>query len=151
VLLGELTYRLVREHVEVEPVEPLEVNGKAERAAAFRLLAVHDRQASDAARSPLVGRDRETEQVTDALDRVIETRAACELVLLTGETGVGKSRLDEHVCAAATERALVVRGRCLSYGDGMSPLEAVLPQIWRELAELSDCLSPRRRGDSICW
>jgi len=31
VLLGELTYRLVREHVDVEPVEPLELKGKAER------------------------------------------------------------------------------------------------------------------------
>src|ERR671933_250062 len=37
VLLGELTYRLVRDHVEVEPVEPLELKGKAERVPAFRL------------------------------------------------------------------------------------------------------------------
>src|SRR3954451_3877693 len=43
VLLGELTYRLVREHVESEAVEPLELKGKAERVPAFRLLDVHDR------------------------------------------------------------------------------------------------------------
>ena len=119
VLLGELTYRLVREHVKVEPVEPLELKGKAERVPAFRLLDVHDRQASDADRSPLVGREHEAEQVADALNRVIETRA-CAVMLLTGDAGVGKSRLVEHVCEAAAGRALVVRGRCLSYGEGIT-------------------------------
>ena len=41
VLIGELTYRLVRDAVDVEPVEPLELKGKAERVPAYRLLAVH--------------------------------------------------------------------------------------------------------------
>src|SRR5512132_1259065 len=119
VLLGELTYRLVREHVDVEPVEPLELKGKAERVPAFRLLGVHDRQVSEAARSPLVGREREAEQVGKALDVAIESRA-CARVLITGDAGVGKSRLVEHVCEAAAERALVIRGRCLSYGNGIT-------------------------------
>jgi class 3 adenylate cyclase/tetratricopeptide (TPR) repeat protein len=119
VLIGELTYRLVREHVDVEPVEPLELKGKAERVPAFRLLDVHDRQVSEAARSPLVGRALEEKQIADALDQVIATRA-CERVLLTGDAGVGKSRLVEHVCEAASERALVIRGRCLSYGNGIT-------------------------------
>jgi class 3 adenylate cyclase/tetratricopeptide (TPR) repeat protein len=104
VLLGELTYRLVREHVDVEPVEPLELKGKAERVPAFRLLGVHDRQVSE---------------VGEALDVAIESRA-CARVLITGDAGVGKSRLVEHVCEAAAERALVIRGRCLSYGDGIT-------------------------------
>ena len=38
VLIGEPTYRLVRDAVEVEAVEPLELKGKAERVAAYRLL-----------------------------------------------------------------------------------------------------------------
>src|ERR671934_252160 len=40
VLLGELTYRLVRDAVEVEAVEPLELKGKSERVPAFRLVSV---------------------------------------------------------------------------------------------------------------
>jgi class 3 adenylate cyclase len=67
VLLGELTYRLVRDQVEVEPVEPLELKGKAERVPAFRLVAVLDRPVAEAERPPLVGRERETEQVSGAL------------------------------------------------------------------------------------
>jgi class 3 adenylate cyclase len=41
VLLGETTYRLVRHAVDAEPVEPLELKGKAERVAAYRLLGAH--------------------------------------------------------------------------------------------------------------
>jgi class 3 adenylate cyclase/tetratricopeptide (TPR) repeat protein len=128
VLLGELTYRLVRDHVEVEAVEPLELKGKAKRVPAFRLLEVHDRRTDEDER-PLVGRERETEQIAGALGRVIDN-GACARVLITGDAGVGKSRLVEHVCAAAAERALVIRGRCLSYGDGITfwPLVEALRQ-----------------------
>jgi class 3 adenylate cyclase len=128
VLLGELTYRLVREHVEVEAVEPLELKGKAERVPAFRLLDVHDRRVAEDER-PLVGRRHETEQIAGALSRVIDARS-CARVLITGDAGVGKSRLVEHVCAAAAEHALVIRGRCLSYGDGITfwPLVEALRQ-----------------------
>ena len=40
VLIGEPTYRLVRDAVEVEPVEPLELKGKAERVPAYRLVGL---------------------------------------------------------------------------------------------------------------
>ena len=40
VLIGELTYELVRGQVDVEAVEPLELKGKAERVAAYRLVGV---------------------------------------------------------------------------------------------------------------
>jgi class 3 adenylate cyclase len=39
IYLGETTYRLVRDAVEVESVEPLELKGKSERVAAFRLVS----------------------------------------------------------------------------------------------------------------
>src|SRR5947208_16664962 len=45
ILLGEETCRLVRDAVEVEPVAPLELKGKAERVAAYRLVAV-DRESA---------------------------------------------------------------------------------------------------------
>ena len=40
VLIGEPTYRLVRDAVEVEAVPPLELKGKSERVPAYRLLGV---------------------------------------------------------------------------------------------------------------
>src|SRR5439155_968514 len=60
VLLGDATYRLVRHAVEVEPVEPLELKGKAERVPAYRLLSVREAESVERRHdSPLVGRDRE--------------------------------------------------------------------------------------------
>src|SRR4029077_9960910 len=44
VLIGDPTYRLVRDAVQVESVEPLELKGKAERVAAYLLVAVMDRE-----------------------------------------------------------------------------------------------------------
>src|SRR5437764_2467230 len=118
ILLGELTYRLVREHVEVEPVEPLELKGKAERVPAFRLTAVRERPREATDRAPLVGREPETARVADAIRHAAEMRS-CDRLLITGDAGVGKSRLVEYVCEVAAEQALVLRGRCLSYGDGI--------------------------------
>ena len=40
VLIGALTYTLVRDNVEVEEVEPLELKGKSERVPAYRLVRV---------------------------------------------------------------------------------------------------------------
>src|SRR5215207_7904381 len=42
VLVGDPTYQLVRDYVDVEEVEPLELKGKSERVPAYRLLAVKD-------------------------------------------------------------------------------------------------------------
>ncbi len=143
VLIGELTYRLVREHVEVEPVEPLELKGKAERVPAFRLVGMRQGRATGTDRPLLVGRERESEQLLEVLRRATETHG-CERLLLTGDAGVGKSRLVEEVCEAAAEHALVIRGRCLSYGDGITfwPLVEAL----REAAgiEESDDLAAAR-------
>ena len=58
VLLGEATLALVRDAVEVEPVEPLELKGKAEPVPAYRLVAVRER-ARAPHETPFVGRERE--------------------------------------------------------------------------------------------
>src|SRR5262249_24191218 len=60
----------------------------------------------------------------------------CERLVITRDAGVGKSRLIEHVSEAASERGLVIRGRCLSYGDGITfwPLVEAL----RSAAEIED-------------
>ena len=55
VLLGELTYRLVRDGVDVEEVEPLTLKGKSEPVPAYRLVGLRDAsetetRARDAAR-----------------------------------------------------------------------------------------------------
>lgn len=131
IVLGEETLSLVRDAVEVEPLEPLELKGKSEPVAAFRLVHV-DPAAAGVARhldAPLVGRERELRLLSDAWDRAVE-EASCHLFTLLGTAGVGKSRLVEELLAAIEQRATVLRGRCLHYGEGITfwPLvEALMP------------------------
>ena len=128
VLIGETTYRLVRDAVSVERMEPLELKGKAQRVGAYRLLAVAD--AGDPGRrpdTPMVGRTRELAALVADLDRAILHRAT-EMVTVLAPAGVGKSRLLAEFLRHAAPRAMVLRGRCLSYGDGVTfwPLASIV-------------------------
>jgi class 3 adenylate cyclase/tetratricopeptide (TPR) repeat protein len=131
VLLGELTYQLVRDAVEVEAVEPLELKGKAERVPAYRLVSVLDRPEGWTRRqdAPLVGRESELELLMSAFEEACATRS-CRLVTVLANPGVGKSRLNEEFLRSVGDRADVLRGRCLSYGDGITfwPLVEALRQ-----------------------
>jgi predicted ATPase/class 3 adenylate cyclase len=121
VLLGELTYTLVRDAVEVEPVEPLELKGKAERVPAFRLLSVADTGEGWARRqdAPMVGREVELALLLSAFEETL-TEQSCRLVTVVADAGVGKSRLNDEFMQSVGRRAQVLRGRCLSYGDGIT-------------------------------
>lgn len=130
VLIGEPTYRLVREAVEVIPVEPLTLKGKPEPVPAYRLLSViADVRSARPTDRPLVGRDREIAAL-DAEFRRAVAGPECRLVTLLGEAGVGKSRLIEEFVQRVAGEATVLRSRCLSYGDGITfwPLAEVLRQ-----------------------
>jgi class 3 adenylate cyclase len=128
VLLGESTYRLVRALVEAEAVEPLELKGKSEPVPAYRMTAVAG--GTSAPPRPrvtaLVGRDAELDALFSSLERVREGRR-CLAVTLLGEPGVGKSRLTEEFLADVGE-ATLLRGGCLSYGEGITfwPLAQVV-------------------------
>ena len=91
VLIGEAAHALVRDAVVAEPVEPLELKGKAEPVPAFRLVAVLDTPERSHA-SRFVGRERELALITDAWQRA-QTESCCELLTVVGDAGVGKSRL----------------------------------------------------------
>ena len=131
ILLGEPTQRLVKDAVEVEPVEALELKGKSVPVAAFRLVSVsvdtagHERHLD----SPMVGRTKELSLLEHALERAIGERTS-HLFTLMGPAGVGKSRLVAEFLSDAASDALVLRGRCLSYGEGITffPLDDLVHQ-----------------------
>ncbi len=127
VLIGETTHELVQGAVDVEPVEPLELKGKAEPVPAFRLLAAH---AAPERRhdSSFVGRERELGLLADAWERAVAEQR-CELVTVVGDPGIGKSRLAAE--ALASFGVPVVRGRCLPYGAGITywPVVEVIKQL----------------------
>jgi predicted ATPase/class 3 adenylate cyclase len=135
VLLGEQTYALVRDAVEVDVVEPKSAKGKADRVAAYRLLDVVQ-GADPFARhldAPLVGREREQRLLREAFERAVDERS-CHLFTLLGTAGIGKSRLAQELVEDLGESALVLTGRCLPYGDGITywPLVEIVRQLGSE-------------------
>jgi class 3 adenylate cyclase/tetratricopeptide (TPR) repeat protein len=136
IVVAERTARAAR-GLRLLPLGALELKGKEETVRAYRLEEDASlpepglRDLQDVERVPLVGREREL-SVLDAVFRRVVEEARPALVTVYGDPGVGKSRLAEEFvarAAAAPEGAgVVVRGRCLPYGDGITywPLTEIL-------------------------
>ena len=136
VLLGETTFRLVRDAVRAEQVAPLEATGKSEPLRAYRLLEVAGVGPTPRRKgTPLIGRESELAGLALELDAAAGERR-CRLVTVVGEPGVGKSRLSSELEHRVGSRARVVRGACLSYGEGITFW--AIGQIVRELAGIHD-------------
>jgi class 3 adenylate cyclase/tetratricopeptide (TPR) repeat protein len=136
VLIGEPTYRMVRDAVEVEALPPLELKGKSERLPAYRLLGVSRGDGlARRADTPLVGRDEEVAALTGALERAVSQRAP-ELVTVIAPAGTGKSRLLHAFLSGDAGGARVLRGHCLSYGEGITFWP--LAEIARDAAGIAD-------------
>ncbi|HEX4745929.1 MAG TPA: adenylate/guanylate cyclase domain-containing protein [Gaiellaceae bacterium] len=132
ILIGAETRVLVRDAVRVEPVEPLALKGKSELVEAHRLLEVIS-DAAPLARhpgTPLVGRVRERQRLWRAYEDAVADRS-CQLFTLLGPAGIGKSRLVADFLERVGDEADVLRGRCLSYGEGITywPLVEILLAI----------------------
>jgi class 3 adenylate cyclase/tetratricopeptide (TPR) repeat protein len=127
VLLGEATFTLVREAVDVEAVEPLELKGKGKPVPAYRLVSVHE--APERGHETLfVGRAGELETLRQAWQQICEEQR-CELVTVVGDAGVGKSRLTAEFLSSVDARS--VGGRCIPYGEGITywPVVEVIKQL----------------------
>jgi class 3 adenylate cyclase/tetratricopeptide (TPR) repeat protein len=147
VLLGESTYRLVRHAVDVEEVEPLELKGKADRVPAYRLVSVGDAETVERRRdSTLVGRENELGTLLAELGTATRDRTARTVTILA-PAGVGKSRLIEELVRSTGEGTQVVRGRCLSYGRGITFWPLV--EIVREAADIRDDDSPEQARSKL--
>jgi tetratricopeptide (TPR) repeat protein len=111
------------------------LKGKRDPVPAWRLVAVSTAAAERLFDSPLVGRDGELAALAEAWERACGG-PGCELATVVGAAGVGKSRLAAEFLAAAG--ATVVRGRCLSYGEGITywPVVEVLRQLEAQRSRL---------------
>jgi class 3 adenylate cyclase/tetratricopeptide (TPR) repeat protein len=121
ILVGAGTEQLVRTGVLVEPGSALRLKGKTEIVPHFRLLellpeaAAFDRPIG----APFVGREAELKLLDAAFARAADD---CRPTLCTivGPPGIGKSRFAREFLGEAGERARILVGRCLPYGEGIT-------------------------------
>ncbi len=132
ILLGEETYRLVRDAVTAEPLDALDLKGKTDPVPAHRLIEVTPGAAGFTRHldAPIVGRVRELSLLRGAFDRALADQA-CQLFTVLGVGGVGKSRLFSAFVEELGDRVVVLPGRCLPYGEGITfyPLAEALMDI----------------------
>ena len=130
ILIGDETLQLAQDAVLVEAVEPLTLKGKADPVPAHRLLSVHgDMGSVRHMQGAMVGRETELRRLGDAFGQALGDRS-CQLFTILGSAGVGKSRLVAEFLDSL-DGALIVRGRCLPYGEGITywPVVEVLKQL----------------------
>jgi class 3 adenylate cyclase/tetratricopeptide (TPR) repeat protein len=129
VLVGQATYLATRRVVTYRSVGEVVAKGRDAPVPAWVAEAARlpPGYRPDRHRTPLVGRDDEVALLSHALDLAVAQRRAA-LLLLVGDAGVGKSRVVEEVAelARGCHDGLVVRGRCVPYGEA---------NVWWPLAE----------------
>jgi class 3 adenylate cyclase/tetratricopeptide (TPR) repeat protein len=148
IMIGQETYRLARDAVLAEPTEPLELKGKQDRVTAYRLLDVKPGAPGHARRldSPMVGRTRERERLRQLFDSVVGD-SRCRVVTILGPAGVGKSRLVAEALNDVGDRATVLSGSCLPYGEGITFWPVL--EIVKQATGITDDDSPEQARDRI--
>ena len=133
ILIGDSTYLLIRHAVIADPLPSLKLEGKAVLVPAWRVVHVdpeayrHPRRTD----APLVGRKLELDLLRKFYERANAGRRF-HLAIVFGEAGVGKTRLVDEFERVMGEEATVLRGRCRSYGEGITYWPIV--QMVRQLA-----------------
>ena len=120
VVVGGLTHKLTGDACLYEALPPLSAERQVGRVAAW--LAREPRDETGRPRptnaAAMVGRERELAACTAATSRLREGQGG--LLLLTGEAGIGKSRLVAELRAGAEEHCAWLEGHTLSFGRSIS-------------------------------
>jgi|tagenome__1003787_1003787.scaffolds.fasta_scaffold20983896_3 class 3 adenylate cyclase/tetratricopeptide (TPR) repeat protein len=129
VVVGELTALAAADAVVIERLEPLELKGKSERVAAFRVVGLHEQRLRDhalgALRAPTLGREEMLARLSAAAD------GKPRLIALVAPPGVGKTRLVDELARRIAGTTRVFRSRLRP--DILSPFEPV-GQLVRSVA-----------------
>ena len=126
VLVDATTRRLSANAIAFDEPVAHTLKGKAEPEQLWRatrvLSGVGGSQRVDGLEAPLTGRDAEMRTLRELFHAAVDRRVP-RLVLVGGPAGVGKSRLGwefEKYVDGLVHTVLWHRGRCLSYGEGVS-------------------------------
>ena len=119
VYVTESTYREVADHVHCEKVGPLAIKGKELPVVAWRVQGEKPprtrlERAAERGLAPLVGREEEIRILEDLLEGVRSGRG--DTVFVSGDAGVGKSRLLLEFRRRVGKEARWLEGHCTAFG-----------------------------------
>ena len=122
ILTSESTHRLTHGAFQFETLTHIQPPFENEAIPAYPVLAPaqhpHRVRGIEDLYAPLIGREQEMEQLTACIDDLLDGRG--QIVSITGEAGIGKTRLVAELRQHAGDRVRWLEGRCISYGQAMS-------------------------------
>ncbi len=126
VLVGEQTQRAARASICFEPIETPQLRGKSLPVAAWRaecvMAGLHGSRRDETLEPPFTGRDAEFALLKDLFHATSRERRL-RIVSITGQAGIGKSRLAwelEKYLDGLVETVLWHQGRSPAYGEGVT-------------------------------
>jgi ABC-type transport system substrate-binding protein/class 3 adenylate cyclase len=114
VLVAPMTKRQVESRTELEPLGPLELKGVGTPIEAFKVKRLREEEAA-APTTPLVGRDFELTVLARVMDALVEGSGS--IVSVTGEPGIGKTRLAWEMRSRYRDRLRFIEARGVSYAQ----------------------------------
>ena len=152
VQISDATYRLVAPFFDVEKLGGIEVKGKSEPVSGYRVLGVRAApgriRGIEGLESRLVGREADLARLREAVARLM--RGAGGIVFLTGEAGLGKSRLIREVRITSAEKYPELRW----YGAGGLSYEMARPyglfqRLMRNVCAIGEDATPQEIRQGI--
>ncbi len=151
ILITDETHRLVAHAFETRRLEPIKVKGKVMPVSAFRLVAPRSPSSRGEPRrggllhSPLIGRETELSRLAAAVCDVRKRRGG--IIAVTGEAGVGKSRLVAEARPNPDGDIRWIECRGVAYTQGMSFW--VARSLMCSLLDVPTDSSPSVMGDAL--
>ena len=132
IVVGEGTLRATRAAITYDELGPVELKGIPQPVPLWRVVSarsIADGRDADT-QTPFVGRAHEADLLRGVFERALAEESV-QLVTVSGEPGIGKSRLVFEFAASIAVHgsgAVAHRGRCLAYGDGVGlwPLAEII-------------------------
>ncbi|HZT84148.1 MAG TPA: adenylate/guanylate cyclase domain-containing protein [Gaiellaceae bacterium] len=120
ILVSRTTYLATKDRFVFEAAAPVQAKGKAEPVEVWVVAGAQDgagpRTRAD---TRLVGRDDELQELLAFCESAAEERFV-GMAAIVGSPGVGKSRLLLELVRRLESRFDIHRGKCLSYGEGIT-------------------------------
>ncbi len=120
ILVSRTTYLAAKNSFAFEAADAVQAKGKSEPVEVWEVVGAQDGAGLPRrGEATLVGREEELRELLTFADSLLEERSV-GMAAIVGSAGVGKSRLLLEFVQRVEGRFAVHRGKCLSYGEGIT-------------------------------